>query len=203
MRNGRLASDAVANSGPAISGAAATPRLRAIPVTPAAADRSSGATIAIVYDCRVGTSIWLIAKRARSAVTASGRVGISGTSISSTFDGRCVNTIVRTSPKRAASRPAASAEKPASRFAAASTSPSAAGSTPYRVWNQNAMKPWIANPPANASSANSIDRRSTTDRERWRPSRSRIVPSAAACAGTSTRADTRVNSSARAAPTSA
>jgi len=38
-------------------GATAAPVVRATPVTPAAAERSSGSTTAIVYDWRVGTSI--------------------------------------------------------------------------------------------------------------------------------------------------
>ena len=44
---------------------------------------------------------------ASSTRTASSTVGISGTSISSTFDGRCVKTIVLISPIRAAIRAAA------------------------------------------------------------------------------------------------
>ena len=42
---------------PTMNGASAAPLVRATPVIPAAADRSSGRTTAIVYDCRVGTSI--------------------------------------------------------------------------------------------------------------------------------------------------
>ena len=87
-------------------------------MTPAAADRSSGSTTAIVYDCRVGTSIWLMLNRISSTATASSSVGMNGTRISSTFDGRCVNTIVRISPNRAASGPAASAETAARMLAA-------------------------------------------------------------------------------------
>ena len=37
----------------------AAPVVRATPVTPAAAERSSGSTTAMTYDWRVGTSIWL------------------------------------------------------------------------------------------------------------------------------------------------
>ena len=55
----------------------------------------------MVYDWRVGTSICEMLKRASSTPIASGSVGISGTSISSTFDGMCVKTIVLISPKRA------------------------------------------------------------------------------------------------------
>ena len=42
---------------PVIIGEIDAPMVRATPVTHAAADRSSGLTTAIVYDCRVGTSI--------------------------------------------------------------------------------------------------------------------------------------------------
>ena len=48
MTNGSPGTADVTTSGAAISGEAATPRLRAMPVMPAAADRSSGSTIAIV-----------------------------------------------------------------------------------------------------------------------------------------------------------
>ena len=47
-------------------------------------ERSSAATTAIVYDCRVGTSICEVLKRKSSMAIASGRLGISGTSISTT-----------------------------------------------------------------------------------------------------------------------
>ena len=85
---------------------------------------------------RVGTSIWLMLNRTSSTTTASVNVGMNGTSISSTFDGRCVNTIVLTSPNRAASGPAASADRPARMLAPNSMPPSTAGSTPNRWWNQ-------------------------------------------------------------------
>ena len=49
-----------------IDGEIAAPSVRAMPVTPAAAERSSGSTTAIMYDWRVGTSIWLSANRASS-----------------------------------------------------------------------------------------------------------------------------------------
>jgi hypothetical protein len=48
----------------------AAPVVRATPVIPAAADRFAGLTTAIVYDCRVGTSIWLMLNRARRTNTA-------------------------------------------------------------------------------------------------------------------------------------
>src|SRR5262245_37684112 len=56
-KNGALNQIPFRTSGPAKSGATEAPSVRATPVTPAAAERSSGRTIAIVYAWRVGTSI--------------------------------------------------------------------------------------------------------------------------------------------------
>jgi len=70
--------------------------------------------------------------RSRSTRLASGRVGIIGISISSTFDGRCVTTIVLTRPMRFASRDATSADSPANTLAAKKSVPSVFGSTPNR-----------------------------------------------------------------------
>src|SRR6188508_1219920 len=100
-----------------IDGDTAAPTERAMPVTPAAADRSSGSTTAMTYDWRVGTSIWLSANRANRTATASGRVGMNGMRMSSTFDGRWVKTIVSMRPMRAAMRAADSDETAANRFA--------------------------------------------------------------------------------------
>ena len=98
-------------------GEIAAPVVRATPVTPAAAERSSGSTTAMTYDWRVGTSIWLSVKRNSRTATASGSVGMSGTRISSRFDGMWVKTIVLMSPNRAAIRAADSDDTAASRFA--------------------------------------------------------------------------------------
>ena len=56
-------------------------------------------------------------KRNRNTAIASGRFGISGTRMSSTFEGRCVNTIVFTSPILRATHAATSADTPAKRLA--------------------------------------------------------------------------------------
>ncbi len=61
----------------------ATPVVRATSATPAAADRLSGSTTTIVYDWRVGTSIYEMLERSSSASTASGKVGINSMRISS------------------------------------------------------------------------------------------------------------------------
>ena len=83
---------ALANSGtekkiPVSDGESAAPTDRAMLVTPEAADLSSGATTAMVYDWRAGTSIWEMLKRARSTPIANGRLGMSGTSISNRLEG--------------------------------------------------------------------------------------------------------------------
>src|SRR6185295_9755525 len=95
-----------ATSGAERIGEMAAPVVRAMPVTPAAAERSSGSTTAMTYDWRVGTSIWLRLNRSRSTAIARGRFGISGTRISRTLDGRWVKTIVLMSPNLAAIRAA-------------------------------------------------------------------------------------------------
>ena len=70
--------------------------------------------------------------RMSSTTTASVRLGIKGTRMSSTFDGKCVTTIVFTSPMREARREASSAEIPASTLAQKKITPSFTGWTPNR-----------------------------------------------------------------------
>ena len=122
--------------GAAIEGESAAPVVRATPVTPDAADRSSGSTTAIVYDWRVGTSICEILKRSNRTAIASGAVDISGTSINKMFDGTCVKTIVLIRPIRLAMRAALSAESPARMFAPKKMLPMMALSSPNRTKNQ-------------------------------------------------------------------
>ena len=140
-------------------------------------------------------------KRARSTRIASGSVGMNGTRISSTFDGKCVNTIVLIRPMRAARRAADSAETAARMFAPKKIAPSSAGSAPNRRWNQYASRLWVTRPPAKASSENSAESRKTTSRDRWSPKRP--ASGDRASAGTSTLSDTRLNPSASAAPSAA
>ena len=97
---------------PANVGEIALAVVRATLVMPAVAVRSSGSTTAIVYDCRVGTSICDTVWRRRKNATASHAVGARGTRTSSTLDGRCVNTIVFSRPIRCASQPAARSDSP-------------------------------------------------------------------------------------------
>jgi hypothetical protein len=69
-----------------------------------------------------------------SAASASGSVGIKSTRRSRTFDGRCVTTIVLTSPIRAARRTATSAENPARMLAPKKMPPSAMANEPTRLY---------------------------------------------------------------------
>src|SRR5437762_2610944 len=151
IKNGHPISFALASIGPASTGAIAAPNVRATPVTPAAADLSSGRTTAIVYDCRVGTSICEIANRASSTAIADHELGISGTSISRIFDGKCVNTIVLISPNQFDSRAATSPENPAKKFVKKKIDPSCDSDNPNFKWNHSATILSITNPPPNAS----------------------------------------------------
>ena len=136
MKNGRLMRSGLANSRPTNSGLIEAPIVRATPVIPPAADRSAGVTTVRTYDCLAGTSIWLMLNLRSRTATASGNVGISGTRIKRTFDGRCVKTIVLIKPNREARREATNADKPARMFAQKKTAPRVPGSTPKRKWNQ-------------------------------------------------------------------
>src|SRR6266851_3310340 len=132
MKNGILISDGLANISPTSSGAIEAPIVRAMLAIPAAADRSSGGTTAIKYDCLVGTSIWLMLKRRNRIETASGSVGISGTRMRRMFEGRWVKTIVFTNPNRDANRDASKADTPANTFAPKKIAPSVDGLAPNR-----------------------------------------------------------------------
>src|SRR4051812_12459609 len=96
----------------AMYGETAAPVVRATPVTPDAAERSSGSTTAIVYAWRVGTSIWEMLKRARRRTMARASLGINGTRISRMLEGMWVKTMVFNKPMRAASQEAERADMP-------------------------------------------------------------------------------------------
>ena len=80
-------SQVLARNRPAKAGDTDAPNERAIVVIPEAAERSSGETTAIVYDCRVGTSICEILKRSNKTVIANHENGVKGTRQSKIFDG--------------------------------------------------------------------------------------------------------------------
>src|SRR5437773_7671296 len=87
-----------------MSGLTAEAKLRGTEVMLAAAARSTGTTTAITYELRVGTSICDRALRASKSAITDARLGANGTSKRRMLDGRCVNTIVLTSPIRLAMR---------------------------------------------------------------------------------------------------
>src|SRR5512139_1688860 len=117
IKKGTLSREAFPRRGPATMGDREDPVVRAMPVIPAAAERSSGLTTAMVYDWRVGTSIWEMLKRISKTVMASGKLGMRGTRINRILEGMCVKTIVLISPILEATLAAARAEMPASTLA--------------------------------------------------------------------------------------
>src|SRR3954451_17684222 len=139
---------------------------RALFVAAAAAVRSDGSTIAAMYACRVGTSICDNAKRASRRAIALPKVGANGTRINSTFEGRCVKTIVLSKPARAAIRGAITEDAAWSRPAAKITVDISSWLGPDVLENQNTMNTLITKPPANASTANSDDSFVTVARDR-------------------------------------
>ena len=82
-----LNKEAFARKIPHNAGEREAPTERAMLVTPPAADRSSGDTTAIRYDCRVGTSICEILNRNSNTVIANGNVGMKGTRHKRMLDG--------------------------------------------------------------------------------------------------------------------
>src|SRR3712207_7014807 len=63
------------------------------------------------YEVRVGASICESALRTSSSATAGPRLGMNGTRMRQTLEGRCVNTIVFTSPIRLEIRTATKYDK--------------------------------------------------------------------------------------------
>jgi len=103
----------------------------------------------------VGTSICDSANRRSNRATALPSVGMNGTATRSTFDGRCVNTIVFKSPNRAPRRAAATEEAACNKPAAKKMRPSTSTLAPNFRWNQNTRNVCTMNPPPNESNANS------------------------------------------------
>src|SRR6185312_3125698 len=105
MTSGRPENAVVSNS-PAKAGLIDEARLRGTAVTLAAAVRSAGVTTAMTYDVRVGTSICDKAERSKGSAKVSHRFGENAAKIRKMLDGMWVNTMVFTSPIRAASQAA-------------------------------------------------------------------------------------------------
>jgi hypothetical protein len=117
---------------PASDGPAAEARLRGTVVMLAAAGRSSGSTIAITYELRVGTSICDRKLRTRKSATTTAKLSTKGIAARHRFAGMCVNTIVFTSPIRSAMRTAMRNETAESTLVAKKSAPTSAGLTPWR-----------------------------------------------------------------------
>src|SRR4051794_39577623 len=105
-----------ASSTPASAGLIAEASVRGTAVTLAAAGWSCGATTAMTYDVRVGTSICDSAERISSNVRAIRRFGAKAAAIRHRLDGIWVNTIVLTRPTCRASQAATGYENAARRF---------------------------------------------------------------------------------------
>jgi len=109
---------------------------RATLVTALAKLLSLGATKAATYDCRVGTSISTKASRAKNNKIANFADGANGTAISSKLEGKCVNTMVLTSPIRRASHAAPRCERAFNRWTTKNTIPRSCSDSPNRLKNQ-------------------------------------------------------------------
>src|SRR5947209_3140622 len=110
-----------------MNGLAAEARLRGTAVMLAAAGRSTGVTIDITYELRVGTSICDSALRMNSSTITGLSAGMNGIRIRQMLDGMCVHTIVATSPKRFAKRTATRYEPAVSTPVQKNNEPAAAG----------------------------------------------------------------------------
>ena len=84
----------------------------------------------------------------------------------SKLDGRCVKTIVFSSPKRPASRTAPWNESACRIPTAKNAAPRTSGEVPYVSVNQYAMNACVTKPPPKESSAKRPERRRTIPRER-------------------------------------
>src|SRR6266851_111205 len=124
---------------PAGTGANAVARLLGTLVTLADTARSSGATIAITYDCRAGTSICDSEDRKSRNTIVSVAFGISPARISRAFEGRCVYTIVLILPIRATSADDANCDAEPRRLAAKKNMPAASTDTLKRRNNHSAI----------------------------------------------------------------
>src|SRR5215831_12922962 len=128
--------------------------LRARLVSPLANVRSLGRTTAATKDCRVGTSISTSASRQRNSRIATLKVGAKGTAIRNRLEGKCVRTIVFTSPMRRASHAAPRCETALRTCTAKNTKARLSSPIPKRLKNQYVTSASVRKPPPNASSEN-------------------------------------------------
>ena len=103
---------------------------------PAIATRSSGPTTAMVYEVRVGTSIWPRKERSCQNSTARVAVGAKAAAIRNRLAGMWVNTIVLISPILAATLAASHRETAESIWEKKKTRARAPSSRPNLVLNQ-------------------------------------------------------------------
>ena len=123
-----------------------------------------------------------------------GKVGAKATRASRIFDGRWVNTIVLSRPKRRASGAAARNESAERRFAPKNRAESVVSGTPKRRWKKSAIRLCTTSPPASASTLKSALSRHTMPRERPNGGASRSqrgFPSMGARSGASTAPESR------------
>ena len=95
-----------------------------------------------------------MANRASSMAMASPKVGMNGTRISRTFDGRWVKTMVFKRPILLASAPAAIDDPLWRRPTKKKTRPITSVDAPNLRWNQKTRKEFTTNPPPKESTAN-------------------------------------------------
>lgn len=170
-KNGAFIHAADAMRGAAMSGASEVPSCLEVVVTPLAAERNCDGIIAFTYDVRVGTSIWEIQLRSHRSTAVPAKVGINGTHISNTLEGRCVQTIVFIRPIRLASGTVARAEIPERRFAPKKRPPRSASETPIFSWHHQAIKLCTQKPPPKESRAKRALSFITVGRASPKPSR--------------------------------
>src|SRR4029453_2254556 len=106
--------------------------LRGTDVMLAAAGRSSGETIAITYELRVGTSICDSALRTNSSAITQPSSGTNGIAIRHRLEGMWVKTIVLTRPVGRAIRTAARNDSAASTPVQKKITPTVAADSPKR-----------------------------------------------------------------------
>ena len=143
-----------ANRAPAIAGLTAAARLRGTEVTLAAAERYAGVTTTMTYEERVGTSIWESAARASRKAMARCILGEKAAQIKNRLDGRCVKTMVFTSPIFRDSQAATGKENAENTADQKKDTPAVVKDRPNLSNSHRTSRDCTANPPANESILN-------------------------------------------------
>src|SRR5262249_51257837 len=114
---------------------------------------------AMTYELRVGTSICDSRLRSTSRPMTTGRLDTKGMAIRHRFEGRCVNTMVRTRPMRLASGTAANIDSAEQMLVQKNRLAAAATDRP-KVWNSHsASMDCTIRPPEKESTQNRAARR--------------------------------------------